>query len=111
MGHERIKETEEVKECLNLSSMTIWDYENGGLNFIDSRMLETAIERYIEKLELEVVVSYSYLRIGVYPDHTACYAIVRRLHWKMKMKLNSKGLLFLLFLNLKENSIKKSITK
>ena len=86
MGKVRVNEMEEVKKVLQLDSMTIWDYPDGGLNFMNPNTLEAAISTYIEKIKPDVVVTYTHHGISVHPDHLCGHAVIKKIFWDMEKK-------------------------
>ena len=78
MGEIRHKEMLEVAKVLGLSSFTIWDWPDSGLQDVDPRNLERAIAEFIRNLKPEIVVSYPVHGISGFHDHLITHAVVKR---------------------------------
>lgn len=77
MGARRAEEMACVAETLGVD-LTILDYPDGGLQDLDPRDLENVIERKIEAVAPDVVVTYDYHGNSVHPDHVVTHAVVKR---------------------------------
>jgi LmbE family N-acetylglucosaminyl deacetylase len=77
MGEIRAEETERAVEALGAES-TVLDYPDGGLGDLDPRDLEHVIERKIEAVAPDVVVTYAAHGNSVHPDHLVTHAVVKR---------------------------------
>ena len=77
MGARRKEEMACVAETLGLD-LTVLDYPDGGLQDLDPRDLEHVIERKIEAVRPDVVVTYDYHGNSVHPDHVVTHAVVKR---------------------------------
>ena len=77
MGARRKEEMECVAETLGVD-LTVLDYPDGGLQDLDPRDLEHVIERKIEAVAPDVVVTYDYHGNSVHPDHVVTHAVVKR---------------------------------
>ncbi|MGB3541987.1 PIG-L deacetylase family protein [Rubrivirga sp.] len=77
MGEIRAKETERAAQALG-ADVTVLDYPDGGLDDLDPRDLENVIERKIEAVVPDVVVTYAVHGNSVHPDHLVTHAVVKR---------------------------------
>ena len=62
MGEVRLEEMRAVERELDLSSMTVWDFEDSGLKRLDPRELERAVADYLRQLRPDVVVTYAVVK-------------------------------------------------
>lgn len=86
MGNERYKEMLKVAEVLNLSGMTVLDLPDGGLKYMDPRVIENAVIEEIEKIKPDVIVTYPVHGISGFHDHLIIHGIVKRLFLESKEK-------------------------
>jgi LmbE family N-acetylglucosaminyl deacetylase len=84
MGEIRAAEMQEVAKVLKLSSMTIWDWPDSGLQDVDPRNLERAIADFIRKLQPEILVTYPVHGISGFHDHLVCHAVVKRVFLQLQ---------------------------
>ncbi|WP_218830386.1 PIG-L deacetylase family protein [Rubrivirga marina] len=77
MGEVRAKETACAVEALG-GTLTILDFPDGGLADLDPRDLEHVVERKIEAVAPDVVVTYAPHGNSVHPDHLVAHAVVKR---------------------------------
>ncbi len=84
MGEVRQREMEKVAEVLELTSLTVWDWPDSGLQDIDPRNLERAIADFIRKLKPEIVVSYPVHGISGFHDHLITHAVVKRVFLQLQ---------------------------
>ncbi len=84
MGDVRAKEMECVKQVLDLSGMTIWDYPDSGLSKIDPIGLEVDIMRFIRELKPDVIITYAVHGNSGFPDHLVAHAVVKRAFCEMR---------------------------
>lgn len=77
MGEIRERETQAAADALG-AEVTVLDYPDGGLNDLDPRDLEHVIERKIEAVRPDVVVTYAVHGNSVHPDHLVAHAVVKR---------------------------------
>lgn len=75
----RLKEMEEVNKVLNLTSMEVLDLPDGGLHKMNPLDLEGVILDRLNKIQPEVVVTYSVHGISGHHDHLTIHPIVKRL--------------------------------
>jgi len=107
MGEVRYKEMLAVQKVLGLTSMTVLDYEDGGMAHLDPREFEILILSYIEKIKPNIIVTYPIHGISGHHDHLTCHAVVKRLFCMLKDNPDYdflKRLAFLTLPNLNENS-------
>ena len=88
MGAVREKEMLKVKKTLNISEMTILDYQDGGLAKINPLYLETEILKWLQHYQPNVVVTYPVHGGSGHHDHIALHHIVKRLYFEKKEKLS-----------------------
>lgn len=84
MGELRHQEMLEVAKVLGLSSLTVWDWPDSGLQDVDPRNLERAIAQYIRGLQPEIIVSYPVHGISGFHDHLVCHAVVKRVFLQLQ---------------------------
>ena len=77
MGAAREEEMGCVADALGLD-LTVLDFPDGGLAGLDPRDLEHVIERKIEAVLPDVVVTYAHHGISGHPDHLVTHAVVKR---------------------------------
>src|SRR5690606_11694030 len=87
MGAVREKEMHNVQKTLNISEMTILDYEDGGLAKINPLHLETEILKWLQHYQPNVVITYPVHGGSGHHDHIALHHIVKRLFFDKKEKL------------------------
>lgn len=78
MGAVRKAEMENVAEALDLSSLRVLDFPDGGLAGLDPRVLEEAVAERIRETEPQVVVTYAVHGVSGHRDHLTSYAVVKR---------------------------------
>jgi LmbE family N-acetylglucosaminyl deacetylase len=84
MGALRVSEMHEVAKVLELSSLSIWDWTDSGMQDMDPRIMEKEIANFILELKPEVVVTYPVHGISGFHDHLICHAIVKRVFLDLK---------------------------
>ena len=77
MGARREQEMACIAEALGVE-LTVLDYPDGGLQDLDPRDLENVIERKIQAVVPDVVVTYDYHGNSIHPDHVVTHAVVKR---------------------------------
>ena len=100
MGEVRYKEMQNVEKVLGLTSMTVLDYEDGGMAHLDPREFENLIKSYIDKIKPNIIVTYPIHGISGHHDHLTCHAVVKRLFCELKDKPEYEYLKRLAFLTL-----------
>lgn len=78
MGAIRERETLAAAEALGCTNATVLDFPDGGLADLDPRDLEGVIQRKIEAVRPDVVVTYAVHGISGHPDHLVAHAVVKR---------------------------------
>lgn len=79
MGEVRRREMEAVAEVLDLESLTVLDFPDGGLKHLDPRTIEAPIAEALDRIAPDVVVTYAVHGISGHPDHLVTHAVVKRL--------------------------------
>jgi LmbE family N-acetylglucosaminyl deacetylase len=78
MGAVRYEEMQAVADTLGLSSLTVLDFPDGGLDDLDPHDLEDAITERIEATAPTVLITYAVHGISGHPDHLVSHAVVKR---------------------------------
>lgn len=84
MGEVRREEMACVADVLDLSSLTVLDLPDGGLQHLDPRDIERVIEECIEAVRPDVLVTYAVHGISGHPDHLVGHAVVKRLFCRLR---------------------------
>lgn len=84
MGEVRYREMLEVEKVLKLSGMTVLDFPDSGLKELDSRILEQAVQKHIEEIKPDIVVSYPIHGISGFHDHLVTHAVVKRVYFELR---------------------------
>ncbi len=84
MGEIRHEEMRAVEKTLRLSGMTVLDFPDSGLKEFDVRILEQAVQKHIEEIRPDIVVSYPVHGISGFHDHIVTHAVVKRVYMEMK---------------------------
>ncbi len=84
MGRVRKQEMHDVVRVLELDGFTIWDMPDSALKEMDPIEIEEAIERHIESIQPDVIVTYAVHGISGFPDHLVAHAVVKRVFAKLK---------------------------
>ena len=87
MGAVREKEMHKVQKTLNISEMTILDYEDGGIAKINPLHLETEILKWLQHYQPNVVITYPVHGGSGHHEHIALHHIVKRLFFDKKENL------------------------
>ena len=90
MGERREAEMECVAEALGLE-LTVLDFPDGGLADLDPRDLGHVIERKIQAVRPDVVVTYAVHGNSGHPDHLVTHAVVKRAYCAMHDEMATKG--------------------
>ena len=90
MGEVREKELACAAEALG-AELTVLDYPDGGLADMDPRDLENVIEREIDLVRPDVVVTYVGHGNSLHPDHLATHAVVKRAYCQARDDLAARG--------------------
>jgi LmbE family N-acetylglucosaminyl deacetylase len=78
MAEARTREMENVADALDLTSLAIRDYPDGGLAEGSPLPLETAIDAHLRETAPDVVVTYPVHGVSRHPDHLVAHAVVKR---------------------------------
>lgn len=78
MGEIRYQEMQDVAAVLDLSSLTVLEYPDGGLVERNPLVLEEEITDHVHATEPDVVVTYPVHGISGHPDHLVTHAVVKR---------------------------------
>ncbi|WP_103028230.1 PIG-L deacetylase family protein [Salinibacter altiplanensis] len=78
MAAARYQEMQDVADTLDLNSLTVLEYPDGGLAELNPLVLEDEIVSYIHTYEPDVVVTYPVHGISGHPDHLVAHAVVKR---------------------------------
>ncbi len=100
MGEVRFSEMQKVKNTLGLTSLTIYDYPDGGMAHMDPRVFETLIQKHIDIIKPDIIVTYPIHGISGHHDHLTCHAVVKRLYCELKEKAEYAFLKRLAFITL-----------
>ncbi len=84
MGEVRYKEMLDVERTLGLTGMKIDDFPDSGLQHMDPRELERAIEQHIDAVRPDIIVSYPVHGISGFHDHLVMHGVIKRLYLDMK---------------------------
>ena len=84
MNEVRYKEMLNVEKSLNLSSMIVLDYPDGGLKELDPRDIENSIRQHVKMIDPDVIVTYPVHGISGHNDHIVCHAAVKRVFLELK---------------------------
>lgn len=83
MGAIRYNEMQSVKEVLNLDDMTVLDLPDDTLKELDPREIESVIEKHIQSIQPDVVVTYAAHGISGFNDHLVTHAVVKRVYCEL----------------------------
>lgn len=78
MGNVREQEMRHAARALDLSSLVVRAFPDGGLKYRDPIEVEAAIEARIRSVRPDVLVTYAVHGISGHPDHLVCHAAVKR---------------------------------
>ena len=77
MGAIREQEMQCVAETLGLD-LTVLDFPDGELASLDPRQIEKVVERKIQAVQPDVLVTYAAFGNSGHPDHLVTHAVVKR---------------------------------
>ena len=83
MGEVRYREMREVEKVLGLSGMEVLNFPDSGLKELDTRILEQAVQKHIEKIMPGIVVTYPVHGISGFHDHIVTHAVVKRVYLEL----------------------------
>lgn len=78
MAETRYQEMMDVADVLDLSSIRVLQYPDGGLAETNPLMLEDTVAEHIHRTEADVVVTYPVHGVSGHPDHLVAHAVVKR---------------------------------
>jgi LmbE family N-acetylglucosaminyl deacetylase len=78
MGEVRFREMQEVRKVLDLTSLIVLDFPDGGLKECDPRDLERAVREAVVRIEPHVLITYPVHGISGFHDHLVSHAVVKR---------------------------------
>ena len=104
MGEVRYQEMLEVAKTLGLTSLTVWDWPDSGLQDVDPRNLERAIAEFIRKMKPEILVSYPVHGISGFHDHLVCHSVVKRVFLELQDEGQHEYLRRLAFYTIKDHN-------
>ena len=84
MGEVRYREMQAVASVLGLTGMEVLDLPDGQLNEMDPRDIEKVIQRSIDDIKPDILVSYPVHGISGFHDHLVTHAVVKRVYLEMK---------------------------
>lgn len=84
MGNIRFKEMQCVEKTLGLSGMTVLDLPDSRLKHMDPRLIEAEIEKEINTLHPDVIITYAVHGVSGFHDHLVSHAVVKNLFCRMK---------------------------
>jgi N-acetylglucosamine malate deacetylase 2 len=84
MGAIRFREMQCVEKVLGLTGMTVLDFPDSGLKELDPRDIEKEIEKHINNIQPEILVTYAVHGISGFHDHLVTHAVVKRLYCQLK---------------------------
>lgn len=84
MGEVRYREMLNVERTLGLTGMKVDDLPDSGLKELDPRVIERVVERHIDEIRPDIVVSYPVHGISGFHDHLIMHAVVKRVFLAMQ---------------------------
>lgn len=84
MGDVREKEMRNMAQVLALKELKVLDLPDGGLKFLDPRIIEEAVRTEILRIRPEVVVTYAVHGISGFHDHLIIHGIVKRVFCELR---------------------------
>lgn len=89
MGEVRHKEMLNVEKVLELTGMTVLDLPDSGLKEMNPIDIEEVIERHINEIQPDILVSYAVHGISGFHDHLVTHAVVKRVYCDLREKGNT----------------------
>ncbi|MDE0332550.1 MAG: PIG-L family deacetylase [Nitrospinae bacterium] len=71
LGDVREKELKDACHVLGIKDLTLWNYPDGGLKFVEELEILPRIEKFIRNFSPDVVVTYGEDGVTGHPDHIA----------------------------------------
>ncbi|WP_034041724.1 PIG-L deacetylase family protein [Wocania ichthyoenteri] len=84
MGIIRHNEMLDVKKVLHFSGFTLLDYPDSRLKELDPRIIERDVQKEIERIQPNIVITYPVHGGSGFHDHLVTYAVVKRVFLEMK---------------------------
>jgi LmbE family N-acetylglucosaminyl deacetylase len=84
MGEIRFKEMQCVEKVLGLTGMTVLDLPDGELKRLDPIEIEDSINKHIDDIMPDVLVTYAVHGISGFHDHLVTHAVVKRVYAERK---------------------------
>jgi N-acetylglucosamine malate deacetylase 2 len=84
MGEIRYREMLCVEKTLGLSGMTVLDLPDNELKRMNPIEIEKVVEKHIDQLKPDVVVTYAVHGISGFEDHLVTHAVVKRVFCKLR---------------------------
>lgn len=78
MAQTRYEEMMNVADVLDLASIRVLQYPDGGLAETNPLMLEDTVAEHLHRTEADVVVTYPVHGVSGHPDHLVTHAVVKR---------------------------------
>ena len=100
MGKVRYTEMLAVEKVLALTSMTVYDFPDGGMAHADPREYEKVVKKHIDLIRPDIIVTYPIHGISGHHDHLACHGVVKRLFCELRDKSEYTYLKRLAFITL-----------
>jgi LmbE family N-acetylglucosaminyl deacetylase len=84
MGEVRYKEMLNVEKVLGLTEMMVLDLPDSRLAEMDPREIESIVEKQIQRIQPQIVVTYPVHGVSGFHDHLVAHAIVKRVFLQIK---------------------------
>ncbi|MEX0593346.1 MAG: PIG-L family deacetylase [Balneolaceae bacterium] len=84
MGAIRKKEMEAVQKVLDLAGMNVCSLPDNELKEMDPRVIEHVIEKEIEQVQPDILVTYAVHGVSGFHDHLVTHAVVKHLFCRMR---------------------------
>jgi N-acetylglucosamine malate deacetylase 2 len=84
MGEIRFKEMKKVEAFLGLTSMTVMNLVDGGLQEMDPREIEKIVADHIKMIKPQLIVTYPVHGVSGFHDHLVTHAVVKRVFMELK---------------------------
>lgn len=84
MGEVREKELTDVAKVLGIKSLTVLDFPDSQLKFLDPRSIEKSVAQHIDAVRPDIVVTYAVYGVSGFHDHLVTHAVVKRVFCEMR---------------------------
>ncbi|MEX2641400.1 MAG: PIG-L family deacetylase [Balneolales bacterium] len=108
MGEVRYREMLEVAKVLDLTGLTVLDLPDSGLKEMNPLELERIIERHIEKIRPDILVSYTVHGISGFHDHLVTHAVVKSAYCRIRQDQDATFLKRLALFTVAESDVPDS---